>query len=601
MKIVVLIGVCFLGSCFSLLQAGSVFLLGTGNEADGALTLTATGIHVDGSAASDINLGDILEADFGETPFQVNYFSSAENPRQFPPDWKGADIGHPTLPGSNSYTDGTLTLAGSGVDLQRKENEDQYYVFGRPWTGDGQLTGRLKEVDASAAPNLSRTQVGPMLRQNLDPLSMISGMGVGKQGGGLFLSRYSSTNHAGWTGFSSDPPPIWVRLVRSADSIDFLTSGDGLKWEIIRQSNLKLPPDAWLGFYQTTFSDKASGKSLLDQVTIAPGPAEPETVPPGVLLRSGSFLAGTYHAFDGKTGRVDRNGKSTSLTLDQVAAVVMHPVTLRQIADVAGQTGLLMKNGDFLAADIQRIDGDYIIVNSLQLGILSYYGESGRAAVLQAVQSQPSDYEVRLKDGSILRAKTLATGSNQLDIGEVSGMAISVPADEVAQVRAGLTHVQPLISLPWKANTPPAPAVTKTPPPAAAASGATAAPQAVPAPAPAPTVTPDTGVQCWNGPNREQILAATAGTSMEFPLSGKFRALALRVAVASNAAPNAQAVVRIVADGREIARTPPFKAGDQPRFLEVTLQSPKTLTITADSIVAGTKVLFIDPVAIREE
>jgi hypothetical protein len=41
-------------------------------------------------------------------------------------------------------------------------------------------------------------------------------------------------------------------------------------------------------------------------------------------------------------------------------------------------------------------------------------------------------------------------------------------------------------------------------------------------------------------------------------------------------------------------------ADEQPCFVEIPLQNPKTVTFVADSFFAGTKVLLIDPVAIRE-
>jgi len=236
------------------------------------------------------------------------------------------------------------------------------------------------------------------------------------------------------------------------------------------------------------------------------------------------------------------------------------------------------------------------------MGIVNYiYTNLLKACVLHPVKPQPSDYEIRLKDGSDIRASGLEVSNGQLVIHEVSG--ITVPADpgEVAQFRAGLTHVQTLIDLPWKAT-----ALAANPSPAASAPPtAPTAPAAVPAPAQAPflpplqPLPPLPTVRCWEGNNAEQIMAAEPGTVLDFPLTGKIRALALRVAVLSDT-PNAQAIVRILADGREIGRTPAFKAGDQPRFVQVTLQDPKTLTLVADSLFSDTRILYIDPVVIQE-
>ncbi len=90
------------------------------------------------------------------------------------------------------------------------------------------------------------------------------------------------------------------------------------------------------------------------------------------------------------------------------------------------------------------------------------------------------------------------------------------------------------------------------------------------------------------------------GTTIEFPLPGKFRAMGVRIALSPDSPPNSQITIRVLADGREVGRTPPFKAGDPPRFMEITLQDPRTVTLEANSIFSGTKVLFIDPIAIRD-
>ena len=95
-------------------------------------------------------------------------------------------------------------------------------------------------------------------------------------------------------------------------------------------------------------------------------------------------------------------------------------------------------------------------------------------------------------------------------------------------------------------------------------------------------------------------MAVASGTSIDIPLGGKFRALALKMALSSDAAPDAQATVRIVADGFEVAHTRPFKAGNQPRFVQISLPNPQTLKLVVDASMAGTKILFIDPVAIRD-
>jgi hypothetical protein len=83
-------------------------------------------------------------------------------------------------------------------------------------------------------------------------------------------------------------------------------------------------------------------------------------------------------------------------------------------------------------------------------------------------------------------------------------------------------------------------------------------------------------------------------------MNGRFSTICARIALSPDSPPNAQATVRVLSDGRDIGRTPPIGTGDQPRLMRFTIQDPKTVTFVVDSLFAGPKVLFIDPVAIRD-
>jgi hypothetical protein len=95
-------------------------------------------------------------------------------------------------------------------------------------------------------------------------------------------------------------------------------------------------------------------------------------------------------------------------------------------------------------------------------------------------------------------------------------------------------------------------------------------------------------------------MVAPVGARIDFPLNDKFRSLALKVALSPDSPAHSRMLVHILADGREVATTPAFTAGDPPRFMELTIQDPKTLSLVAESPTPGVSALFIDPVAIRE-
>jgi len=411
--------------------------------------------------------------------------------------------------------------------------------------------------------------------------------------------------------------PIWFRLTRYGAGLFAAISSDGNEWTHIAEYNPKILTSPWIGLFAEGYKNKVLGNVAFDQVAFTPAPSSAQILPPGVLLQSGSFLAGVVAriTFDPASPDADgifrRNGKPVAIPPSKIAAVTMLPTTRSQIAEMSSHVGLLMKNSDVMDGDFDVIDENNVRIGSVLLGITTYSRSDIRACLLQPVHAQPANYEIRLKDGSIVYANSLNFNKGDIAITEVSGVTVTVSPEEIAQFRAGSSQVQTLAELNWKATPPPAAPAAAPAPTAASATNAapaiTVAPvtNVIPAANGGPVANPDSDqpplVQTWEGPNQEQIMETPTGTILEFPLNGKFHAIGVWIALSPDSPPNSNITIRVLADGKEIARTPAFRAGDQPRFMEATLQDPKTVALEADSFFAGTKALFIDPVAIRDK
>ena len=604
MKHVVLIGFILAGCGFSLLRGGSVLPLADTPEVTGKLTLGATSIHVEGSSTSDINLSDILEADFSDTPFLLNfYYGSTDKGGQLPPNWQGQDIGTVGAAGSVADDTGTFSVSGSGNSEKpgRGRTGDSGYFVGRQWTGNGEWTSRVDKVHEG----VWETGAGIMFRDTLDPTSMMFSVGAGTAGNGGYAFRAEAGRPLQGTAIPMDLP-LWMRLTRYANSVFASISTDGKDWDLIGGNNFKdLSATPWIGLYVDSRRDKALGKAIFDQISFTPSPSSAQILPPGVLLQSGSFLAGTFeHLATDPTnpdleGIFRRNGTMIKIPRSKIAAVIMLPTTRSQLADMTSHVGLLMKNGDVMDGDFDSINGSSVLINSVLLGITTYDRAQVRGCFLHPVKVLPATYQFRLHDGSIVDGTSLIVNNADLAIQESSGINVDIADGEMAQLRAGPSVVQSLAELDWKATTPTiVPSATPPAPAAAPATNSTAA-NAAPVANPVPGE-PLPAVQSWAGPNQEQVMEAGMGTTIEFPLPGKFRAMGVRIALSPDSPPNSQITIRVLADGREVGRTPPFKAGDPPRFMEITLQDPRTVTLEANSIFSGTKVLFIDPIAIRD-
>lgn len=605
-----------LGFCATSAQAGSVSTLDGNLATDGKLVLGAKAIQVQtGTSSEDVNLPDILEADFGDTPLQLDYFSSQDNLAQLPGSWKMQDIGHVDAPGSCAYKNGTFVFTHAGVE--KDKSDEQIFYAGQPWTGDGQWTVRVLDVKGPQ----ERTEAGLMLRDTLDAGAPLFSIGVTMETDfKAHFRREAQKGNENRPIYTKLQFPVWLRLTRYGTSLAAAISSNGKDWETVSQAITKPTSSVLIGLYIANHKGKTPASAILDQASFTPRPYSGQVIPPGMLLVSGSVLA-TDFSFDSDPTKPETDGhlqwfdKYIPIPQKKISILAFHPIPRSQVDSIGSQVGIIMRNGDFMGGDLELVYRNNIRISSLLLGIVSYDNDDLLGCFYHPPQFQPSDYEVRLRDGSILRAKNLSLAKDKCTIEEISGLNLDVPADAIAQVRAGLTRAQPLIDLPWKspqsaaapaaAPNPASPAPTTNAPPApppdaqTAQAGTPPSPEALQAANPIPPQPPI--VKGWGGNNQEQILVVPAGMSVDFPLPGKFRSVAMRVGFSPDTPSNATATLHILADGREVSVIPPFKAGDPPRFVQATLSSPRTLTIRVDSFEAKTRLLLIDPVAVRQE
>ena len=589
----------------SPLRAGYVVTISDGRETTGKLSLVTGSVEVQtGSSPTDIPFPDILEADFGDEEFQLNFFTSTDaKGKELPPAWKAQDIGDVDAPGTVTNTDGVFAISGSGnfPKLTRKGPAlDRLFFVGQQWLGDGQWTVHLSDIDAQSPD----TSAGLMVRDSLDPGSTDTTLDTSTLGAGTFSLR-ATANTPSRPVQLSIAPPVWLRLTRFGLNVYATVSTDGQQWDLVGQADFKSLENPWVGLFAHTRREKEPGNATFDQISFAPAPSSAEMLPPGVILKGGSFVAATcvHLLIDPSNpdtlGNFTRGTTPLNITASQIASITSIPLTRSQIAELANaKPGLIMKNGDVMDGDMNSITNGAVEVSSVLLGITTYARTDTRACVLHPLFLQPAKYEIRLKDGSMLHANDVTVSASAISIDDVSGAKILARQDDIAQFRAGSSMVQSLAELDWKAKAAPASPKTKSPAPGAVPAGNAAAPAIAPPPANA-SADQSSLVGSWRGPSQEQVLQVVTGTTIDFPLTGKYRAMAMRVMISSDSPPNGQAIIHVLADGKEIGPMPPFKAGDHPRFVQITLDNTKTISLVGEANFDNTKLLLIDPVVIR--
>jgi hypothetical protein len=161
-----------------------------------------------------------------------------------------------------------------------------------------------------------------------------------------------------------------------------------------------------------------------------------------VWLRDGTFLAGSIARGDESAMRISFGGrKEVSILNSLIARVIFHPSHHVPFESAHGRSGLFLKNGDFLEADIQRIERGSVSVSSVLFGLKRYRteGNEAMAVVLNDMAPVQVAYRIRLLDGSSLGATEMSGADGSITLEEPLLGRVTLAASEVFEIE----RVQP--------------------------------------------------------------------------------------------------------------------------------------------------------------
>lgn len=222
-------------------------------------------------------------------------FSSGLGPAwaDLPPGWTDADIGSPAQAGSAAATNGLWTVAGGGADIWG--TADQFNFASQNITGDGLIVAFVtgeQNTDPWA-------KAGVMFRNNRTPGSMHAAV-VATPGNGVSFQWRNTTggqcNNAVAAGIV---PPVWVKLIRSANTFSAYYSLDSVNWtQVGADQSVALNTAALAGLAVTAHNNALLNAATFNYVSVAP--------PAAVLTQRND------------NGRTGQNTNETLLTLANV-------------------------------------------------------------------------------------------------------------------------------------------------------------------------------------------------------------------------------------------------------------------------------------------
>ncbi len=180
--------------------------------------------------------------------------------------WTGADIGAPTVAGSNTVAGSVRTLNGSGADIAG--TSDQFYFLSQSYTGDAQLTARVTAQDQTD----DAAKAGVMVRASIAANAENAFVAVTPLVGIPFQTRASAgattvSTNTGTTKFTS---PYWLRLTRTGNSFSCFRSTNGTAWlplgPAVTLANA--PPTMYAGLNMASLNNNGNSRVNYDNITL---------------------------------------------------------------------------------------------------------------------------------------------------------------------------------------------------------------------------------------------------------------------------------------------------------------------------------------------
>lgn len=422
------------------MAAGGTVHLRDGKVHEGSARLLEGGkVQVSGAGGAGmvVDLAQVQEAVFDAPP-------AAPVP---PAQWQSADVGRVRQAGKVQVAGQRMEIEDFGTGFGRKEKgADSFFMAYQRLRGDGQMVARVLRYEGDQG-GRSGARVGLMIRENLEsqsPLAMV-GRGGGDRGQSSFYVRRLEGEEVEAIGGSERPilGATWLKLVRRGDEFLAYESADGQKWVGLGQCSVLMPDQAevYVGLASASL-DEGQGWSVFDHVEIQRGgPGARQGAAEALLTRGGSLLACQIVKGDmTSVSFVRKREPQRTILTAEVSAIVFRSLSEElagKLAAAAG-SGVLMASGDFVEGQLREVEDRRVKVSSVLFGLKNLDARREVAAVaLRPKAAGPCAWEVRLHDGSVLRAEAVEIEKDQVTIKLPALDSICVPVGEVAEMRRG--------------------------------------------------------------------------------------------------------------------------------------------------------------------
>ena len=276
----------------------------------------------------------------------VNNRSSAQSA------WSQTDIGAPATPGRVSISGSSFTMTAAGFGIARQS--DKFFFVYQPVVGDVEIRARVDGLTVAK----QGAKTGVMIRGALTGSAAMGATLVIDNDGTAFPRRPTEGGNVVTASGPQVTAPVWVRLVRTGNTLTSYESTDGTSWQVIGQTTVALPATAYVGLALDSHSNSATATAALSQVTVirngVPAGQQAADIGAPAVTGSSSFGNGVYqiHAGGAQIGGVSDQFHYVYQSLGGDADVTVR-VGSQTNSNALAQAGVMFRAG--LAADASNV------------------------------------------------------------------------------------------------------------------------------------------------------------------------------------------------------------------------------------------------------
>jgi len=337
------------------------------------------------------------------------------------------------VPGTAAFDNGTFTITKAGGQITEDDDSPQFVY--QPVEGDFQIVAHLASLTPRG--NTVGPLAGLLVRENMTGRDRFIAAVVGPQS--TMLARRPDYWGRTLSADRNDPGAAdWLRIVRHANRLRTYTSADGGKtWSLLGAERIDFPRRVFVGLCAMARNRDVPAVATFDHVSVTPGPPAFANAVPGILFRSGTFLAADVAGMKENTLTYTRGGKRTTIPSADVARLVYKPLPSELAEQIPpDRTGVALASGDFIEGDLKEISYR-VTISNLVFGPRTFNikGNDVLAVYVKPADAPSAKYVITTTDGCIYQSATLKTSADIITLQDPTLGPVTVALKDVAGIK----------------------------------------------------------------------------------------------------------------------------------------------------------------------